>query len=154
MDLTELLAASAASDAFREDVRVFAERGSAPSITTARYAPRVKVLRVLAQLLYEEPASPIERVHVDALSGCADYRGSIDVHAAGLVRSFDFEWDCHWRARQEGWTDFFGFPDQIRAAREFGWRCFKEWRERPSAAEAQPAGSAAELEERAQTAPS
>ena len=36
-------------------------------------------------------------------------------------------WDCAWRAREMGWTDCFGFPDQMRAAREYDWRCFKSW---------------------------
>ena len=40
---------------------------------------------------------------------------------------YEFVWDCRWRAEQEGWTDCFGFPDQIRAAREYDWRCFERW---------------------------
>jgi hypothetical protein len=38
-----------------------------------------------------------------------------------------FTWCCAWRAQQEGWRDCFGFWDQARAAREFGWRCFARW---------------------------
>jgi hypothetical protein len=49
------------------------------------------------------------------------------VVAAGQALKFDFVWDCQWRAVQQGWTDHFGLPDQIRAAREFGWRCFQHW---------------------------
>ena len=47
-------------------------------------------------------------------------------------RQVRFHWDCKWRAQQEGWVDYFGFPDQIRAAREFGWRCFERWEPLPS----------------------
>ena len=43
--------------------------------------------------------------------------------------TFSFTWCCRWRAEQEGWKDYFGFPDQIRAAREFGWDCFQRWSE-------------------------
>jgi hypothetical protein len=39
----------------------------------------------------------------------------------------EFAWDCRWRAQQQGWVDAFGFPDQIRAADEFGWNCFQHW---------------------------
>ena len=38
-----------------------------------------------------------------------------------------FHWDCKWRAQQQGWVDYFGFPDQTRAAREFGFDCFRSW---------------------------
>jgi hypothetical protein len=40
---------------------------------------------------------------------------------------YDFAWDCSWRARQEGWFDFWGAPDQIRAAGEFGYQCFERF---------------------------
>ena len=45
------------------------------------------------------------------------------------ARRVRFHWDCKWRALQEGWTDYFGFPDQVRAAREFGHDCFRLWEE-------------------------
>jgi hypothetical protein len=93
----------------------------------------VKVLRVLAQLFETAPELEVERVHVDAASGCADFRGVLTVEARSGTRAFDFVWDCHWRAVQEGWTDAFGLPDQIRAAREFGHRCFERWSGRPVA---------------------
>jgi hypothetical protein len=38
-----------------------------------------------------------------------------------------FYWDCKWKAQEQGWTDYFGFPDQMRAAREFGYDCFRSW---------------------------
>ena len=41
-----------------------------------------------------------------------------------------------WRAEQQGWVDAFGFPDQIRAADEFGWNCFHRWQLHQSAAQA------------------
>jgi hypothetical protein len=27
-------------------------------------------------------------------------------------------------------VDYFGFPDQVRAAQEFDWRCFRRWERR------------------------
>ena len=29
-------------------------------------------------------------------------------------------------------VDQWGYPDQGRAAREFGWRCFSQWQARPA----------------------
>ncbi|HET7457556.1 MAG TPA: hypothetical protein VFJ74_07865 [Gemmatimonadaceae bacterium] len=132
--LQELLASSHATPEFKADVLAYASYQDAPRITTARHAPRIKVLRLVAQLLSAEPSLPVERVRVEGLSGCADFRGTATVEAGGETRTFEFVWDCHWRAVQEGWTDAFGLPDQIRAAREFGWRCFERWAERDAGA--------------------
>ena len=125
--LPELMAHSRASEAFKADVRAYAAHQPAPSLTVARHVPRVKVLRVLAQLFETVPELEVERVHVAAASGCADFRGVLTVETAHGSHAFDFVWDCHWKATQEGWTDAFGLPDQIRAAREFGHRCFERW---------------------------
>ena len=133
MDLDQLLERCRATDTFKADVRAYSttvSRAAAATITTKGHAPRVKVLRVIAQLLDAHPELPVERVHIDAQSGCSDFVGTISVGAAGSEHAFDFTWCCHWRARQEGWTDAFGLPDQIRAAREFGWRCFQRWEPR------------------------
>ena len=136
--LPELMARSLASDEFKADVRAYAAHEPASRLTVARHVPRVKVLRVLAQLFETAPELEVERVHVDAASGCADFRGVLTVEARSGTRAFDFVWDCHWRAVQEGWTDAFGLPDQIRAARAFEWRCFAHWRERAAVAETAP----------------
>ena len=133
--LPELLARSSASDEFKADVRAFVAHDPAPRLTAARHSPRVKVLRVVAQLLDTEPQLRVERVHVDASSGCADFRGVATVETDDGIRTFDFVWDCHWRAVQQGWKDCFGLPDQIRAAREFGYQCFQRWSERAPEAE-------------------
>jgi hypothetical protein len=129
MDLTPLLAASRASDAFKADVRRFVAHGAAERLATTRYSPPVKVMRVVAQLLHAHPELSIDRVSIDARSGCADFTGVVHVEAGGCVRRFEFSWDCRWRAEQQGYSDYFGFPDQIRAASEFGWRCFRHWTE-------------------------
>lgn len=130
MNIDHIVGASGATEAFKRDVRAFAATGHAERIVVAPRAPRIKVLRVIAQLLHLEPALAVEAVRVSGASGCADFTGTVEVEAAGGNRSFDFCWDCAWRAREERWTDCFGFPDQIRAASEFEWRCFRVWKER------------------------
>lgn len=127
-DLEPLLAASHATPAFRADLAAFAAGQSPSRVTRASHNPRVKVLRAIAQLLHAEPSLAVDAVALDARSGCADYTGLMSVtDAAGDMHQFDFEWNCEWKARQAGYTDFFGLPDQIRAAQEFGWQCFERW---------------------------
>ena len=126
-----LMSAAGGCPEFRKDVAGYAQGSPAERIRTVRHAPRIKVLRLLAQLLSEEPDLEIEHVSVDAWSGCSDFRGTITVTSRTGVKKFRFHWDCSWRAEQQGWFDAFNLPDQIRAAREFGWRCFSLWQEVP-----------------------
>jgi hypothetical protein len=127
----EQLRTARASEEFKTDVARYADGLAADRIRTVRHAPRIKVLRLLAQLLHAEPHLEIERVSVDAWSGCSDFRGTITVTTPDKVSAFRFRWDCSWRAEQEGWFDAFELPDQIRAAHEFGWQCFREWESHP-----------------------
>ena len=136
MSLTSLLDRSAASDQLKLAMRTLVAQpwGNAQSCDTLvcrRGMPAVKVERVLTQLLTELPDAPIARIEIDARSGCSDFSGQLTVQVGETIRVFDFVWDCRWRAAEEGWTDHWGEPDQIRAAREFGWRCFAVWSERP-----------------------
>jgi hypothetical protein len=127
MDLDACLAASQATPEFVAAVRAFLSHAESPRITTARFLPRVKILRVLTQLLHAEPALAVDAIRIDAASGCSDCRGTVTAATASGPRRFDFVWDCRWRAEQEGWRDRSGYPDQVRAAREFDWRCFMTW---------------------------
>ena len=127
MPIQDLIASARASDEFKANVARYAQGLPADRIVTVRHAPRIKVLRLLAQLLHAEPNLEIERVTIDAWSGCSDFRGVITVTTLDASIPFRFRWDCSWRAEQEGWFDAFQLPDQIRAAHEFGWRCFAEW---------------------------
>jgi len=130
-DFEPLLAASRATTAFRTDLTSYESRQAADRISTIGAAPRVKVLRAIAQLLHAESTIEIDRVSVRGVSGCADFVGElVATDAAGETHRFQFEWNCEWKARQLGYTDFFGFPDQIRAANEFGWQCFARWERR------------------------
>jgi hypothetical protein len=67
------------------------------------------------------------RIELSARSGCSDFVGELTVHAGDATHRFAFTWCCAWRARELGWKDCFGFWDQTRAAREYGWRCFERW---------------------------
>jgi len=126
-ELDQILEQSRAADAFKMAVRRYCENGGAEHIRVEGFAPRVKVKRLLAHILATEPHLPIEGVSLRGRAGCSDFVGTVHLHTAAGTQTYEFVWDCRWRAEQEGWTDCFGFPDQIRAAREYDWRCFQRW---------------------------
>lgn len=133
-DFEPMLAASAATPAFRAELAAFAAGGDAERIEARAHNPRVKILRTVAQLLSAEPTLAVDRVAIAAVSGCADYTGTLTAtDARGEEHRFRFVWDCAWKAEQVGYRDYFDLPDQIRAAREFGWDCFQQWERVPSA---------------------
>lgn len=127
-----ILGKSQATDSFKMDVAAFCSGRVAPRVAVEGFAPRVKVQRLLMQLLSTEAALPITRILVRGRSGCSDFAGEVKVETVSETHVFDFVWDCRWRAVQEGWTDCFGLPDQMRAAHEFGWQCFQVWSPRLS----------------------
>jgi hypothetical protein len=127
MHLTDILDESAATSEFKTAVRSVRERVRTPLVTSARPVPHVKIVRLLMHLLETERDLAITSVRIHADSGCSDLTGVIDVACSDGARRFEFAWDCAWRAEKMGWTDCFGFPDQMRAAREYDWRCFKSW---------------------------
>ena len=130
MNFETLLDASRASESFKSALLALArgEDHDPERVSWSMGSPRIKVLRVLAHLMESHPELPLETVTIDGFSGCSDYRGSLHVQTNDGTRRFEFVWCCRWRAEQEGWTDYFGFPDQQRAVREFGHRCFEVWR--------------------------
>ena len=130
MTTADLLDRSAASAPFREALHQFLRDGRASGrIAFGVGCPPVKVERTLTKVLVEYPALPIESIEFHATSGCELFRGELWLRTADEERRVAFHWDCKWRAMEEGWKDWFGFPDQIRAAREFGWNCFRAWDE-------------------------
>jgi hypothetical protein len=131
-ELLPYLEAAAAHPDFKREVLDFVHGGSATRIELRGYAPRVKVERVLTQLLHAHPELRVERVTVTARSGCSDFTGEILAYDGETVHRFAFTWCCAWRARELGWKECFGFWDQTRAAREFGWRCFERWEQLPA----------------------
>lgn len=126
-ELEQILEASRAADAFKKAVRQYVANGHTDHIRVEGFAPHVKVTRLLTHMLSAEGHLPIERISLRGRSGCSDFVGTVQVHTASGTHVYEFVWDCRWRAQQEGWTDCFGFPDQIRAAREYDWRCFERW---------------------------
>jgi hypothetical protein len=126
-DLEQILAKSRAAEPFKRAVKSYGAGGGQDHIRVDGYAPSIKVRRLLAHMLAVEAHLPIERISLRGRSGCSDFVGTVQVHTASETRVYEFVWDCRWRAEQEGWTDCFGFPDQIRAAREYDWRCFERW---------------------------
>jgi hypothetical protein len=126
-ELEFILTKSQATDTFKTAVRRYLENGGADPIRVEGFAPRIKVRRLLTHMLSAEPDLPIERVTLRGRSGCSDFVGTVHVQTTHGAVAYDFAWDCRWRAEQEGWTDCFGFPDQIRAAQEYDWRCFERW---------------------------
>ena len=121
---------SRATPEFKDAVAAFLNGQDTDRLRIVSYAPPVKVQRVLAQLMEAEPALEIEQVVIRGRSGCSDFVGSVEVLTATGSHVFDFAWCCRWRAETEGYVDYFGFPDQSRAAHEFGWRCFRQWEQR------------------------
>jgi len=130
MNIIQLLERSRASDAFREAVVRFLRDGQ-PNDRVAYngYAPPVKVERTLMQALEQYPELELESIEIRGTSGCEYFRGTMELRTMAEERRIKFHWDCKWRAEQQGWRDYFGFPDQARAAREFGHDCFRAWTE-------------------------
>jgi hypothetical protein len=89
----------------------------------------VKVERTLTKLLVEYPHLDIESIEIRGQSGCEYFRGELTLRTSAGEQCVTFHWDCRWRAEEKGWQDYFGYPDQIRAARELGWDCFRSWEE-------------------------
>jgi hypothetical protein len=122
-----VVATSDATADFKEAVLSFVAGEKVDRVKLESYVPRVKVRRLLTQLLANEPSLQIERVVIRGVSGCSDFIGSVDVETRSGTHVFEFAWCCRWRAEREGYVDYFGFPDQMRAAQEFDWQCFRHW---------------------------
>jgi hypothetical protein len=130
MTTADLAPQSRASHAFLSALSTFRATGRPNErISFDRLSPPVKVERTLAKVMVEYPDLAIESIEVRGSSGCEFFRGTAVIRTAAEERHVRFHWDCKWRAEQQGWTDYFGFPDQTRAAREFGYDCFRTWQE-------------------------
>ena len=123
--LDELLASSAAGEAFKRAVQALAAGGKQDRIAYNSASPPVKVLRFVMKLLETRPDLALERVEIQGQAGCSDYVGTATAQPGPL--QIEFEWDCRWRAEGLGWRDPFGDPDQLRAARELGYQCFRKF---------------------------
>jgi len=123
--LEDLLDASQAHSSFKVAVQDLTKGKHSPLIQFHPALPAVKVRRVISQLLEMEPQLHVRNVKIEAVSGCSTFIGTLEVNDGEHV--YQFEWDCRWKAKELGWQDFLGMPDQSRAAREFDYRCFRKW---------------------------
>ena len=130
MTISDLLDRSAATASFREALTQFLRDGrSSERIAFGPGCPSIKVERAVTKVLVEYPGLPIESIEVRGASGCEYFRGVLELHTPVEVRRGSFHWGCKWKAEQHGWRYYFGFPDQARAAREYGHDCFRTWKE-------------------------
>lgn len=121
--LDQLLNNSQATEAFKQAVRDLESRHATRLIECYRFIPQIKALRLIYFLLESYPDLKIEKIKVDGQSSCSGFVGKAKVWPGPLTIKFD--WDCRWKAEEEGWVDAFGRPDQVRAAHKFGYRCFR-----------------------------
>ena len=126
-ELDKIIAESKAAEPFKDAVRSYWDGTLGERIRVDGFAPPVKVQRLLTHILAAEADLPIEHITLRGRSGCSDFVGTVQIRTTSETHVYNFVWDCRWRAEQEGWTDCFGFPDQIRAAREYDWQCFERW---------------------------
>lgn len=121
-----ILRSSQATEDFKKAIRSlhsgdFGQPGGHINANTG--APPLKVLRVALKILESFPGTAIEQISVNAVSGCSNFTGEAVVEPGGT--RINFNWDCAWRALQENMRDPFGDPDQMKAAREYGYQCFE-----------------------------
>ncbi len=124
--ITPLLEASRAEAAFKQAVLDFGNGANSPLIACSPGSPRIKVMRVLMQLLEAFPEETISDVSIEGESSCSSYSGRLTFGPANT--EVFFNWDCSWRASQEGFVTWYGAPDQAKAAQMFGFRCFETFK--------------------------
>ncbi len=123
--LKTLLENSKASDAFKNAVQDFADGREAQLIKYSLGSPKVKVQRVLMKLLEAYRNEQISEVDIQGASSCSGYVGTLTFGPNQTKISFN--WDCEWKAKQEGFETWYGAPDQIKAASQFGYQCFEKF---------------------------
>ncbi|RMF58783.1 MAG: hypothetical protein D6743_17255 [Calditrichaeota bacterium] len=125
--LDTLLAQSKAADEFKTAVRNFVKGRESDLIEYNLGAPRVKILRVLMKLLETYPEEPITHVWIQGQSSCSGFVGRLVFGPND--REVEFNWDCLWKAKQEGLRTWYGAPDQTKAAQLYGYQCFARFQE-------------------------
>ncbi|MFQ5865256.1 MAG: hypothetical protein ACE5IW_08530 [bacterium] len=124
--LDRLLEKSQATDSFKQAVQQLARGDESNLIQYSPGSPNIKVLRVLMKLLEQYPEEIISDVKIEGHSTCSSFHGTL-IFGPGGTR-IQFDWDCHWKAEQEGFKSWYGAPDQAKAARLFGYQCFREFK--------------------------
>lgn len=123
--LKDLLEKSDATESFKRAVRDFSEGKDSKLIQYSSGSPKIKVLRVLMKLLDECREEPITEVDIQGASSCSSYLGTLTFGPNN--GKIAFNWDCAWKAKQEGLKTWYGAPDQMKAARLFGYQCFERF---------------------------
>lgn len=122
----EILRQSAASHEFKAAVRSL-EAGDLDHarrrIAFGPGEPPTKVLYAVLQVLDAHPDLPVESARVDGFVKPTEYTGEIILQPDSV--HFSFVWDPKWKAEQMGWVTPTGQPSHSRAAREFGYQCFR-----------------------------
>ena len=132
MKVIEHLGRSAARPAFQQAIEIFLATGRpGPRLRFNTDAPPIKVARVVTRLLEAHPELEIEEVEIRGHSACELFAGQLRVRTPEGEYLVEFEWNCRWKAEELGWVDYFGLPDQSRAAREFDHDCFRIWESSP-----------------------
>ncbi len=124
--LDDLLAKSRATESFKKAVKNFVKGEESNIIQFSPGSPRVKIMRVLVKLLEAYPNEKISDVVIEGHSTCSSFYGKLRFGPNGT--EVQFNWDCHWKARQEGLRTWYGAPDQMKAAQLFGYQCFREFK--------------------------
>lgn len=124
--LLELLRNSRAMSDFKQAVLKFANSEDSFLIQYSRGTPRIKIIRVLMQLLESCADEEISDVQIAGVSTCSAFRGTVAFGPA--EKKFTFEWDCRWKAEEAGFVTWYGAPDQSKAAEVFGYQCFRQFR--------------------------
>ncbi len=123
--LEELLKLSKATPLFKQAVQEFLEGKETDLIIHVRNSPGIKIIRVLMKLLEEYPDVEITDVNIQGVSSCSAFSGTLTFGPVDF--KIQFNWDCSWRAEQEGYQTWFGHPDQVKAAQVFGYQCFEKF---------------------------
>ena len=123
--IAELAAQSQATGQFKEALTNLINGKDSGLIVHSLGAPRIKLLRVLAKLLEEYPDEPISDVSIQASSSCSGFYGVLTF--GPNASKIEFNWDCAWKAEQEGLQTWYGAPDQTKAAQLFGYQCFAKF---------------------------
>ena len=120
----ELLQTSKATQQFKTAVQGYLV-GEDSSLIRHTNAPRIKIIRVLAKLLDEYPDEPIGNVEISGASSCCSFNGVLTFGPTNSKVAFN--WDCSWKAEQEGLQTWYGVPDQSKAAQVYGYQCFEKF---------------------------
>src|SRR5205823_1019412 len=91
-DLLPYLDSAAAHPEFKREVLDYVRGRDTARIELDGYAPRVKVERLLTQLLHAYPTLPVEAVVVKGHAGCSDFTGELTVKTSEAELRFAFTW--------------------------------------------------------------